>query len=243
MNEEGRSEVNTEALIEKFKKAEKGRTVARRTITLTLILIVLSFVYMIWTAVGDFRDEGIPKFGAALSAEATDYMPEVSKRVQQMTDHLIPIYLDEFAKVYSRDEEKFAEIVADEFGKLEQSANANWPKMESAIAELVVAQEETARKSLEEIISEEEMIEVSMAYQKALVNYLQDFFETHFTEHIATGDEILVKLEQVAQTEPNMPPDNSQYILGMFLELLGMEMQSDVADFDYLDEIYFGNEF
>ena len=64
-----------------------------------------------------------------------------------------------------------------------------------------------------------------MAYQSALEDHLESIFRIQFEVQIETGENIINNLILLAQYEPNSEAKGYQYILGMFLELLGMDIQ------------------
>lgn len=228
----------SEKLIEAYREASQRRSTARRTVTLALICIVVLFGVMIWNEINTFRYHGIPVFSATLSAEATEYMPVVSERVAAMTDKVVNEYINAFSKVYTRDQDKYVQVLSDEFTALDTYSRNAWPAIEEQIAQLVIGQENATREALRGVLTEDDIGEVSMAYRLSMENYLTVMFETEFADQIQVGDQILNNLTDIAMTEPNAEVSDSQYILGMLMELLGLEMQ-DASDAPYSSESQF----
>ena len=97
--------------------------------------------------------------------------------------------------------------------------------MEIAIAQMVLDQGQAIKGALGDILSDEELAHASNAYRQALENNIETMFTEHFREQITAGEEVLRNLQKIAFSEPNLPPDDVQYLIGMLLELLGMQMQ------------------
>ena len=224
------------ALMRQFRAAGGRRNVAKQTITLTILFVVVAFLFAIWQAATGFRDEGLPQFSATLSAEAAEFTPVLAERVKAMADRLVPVYTDAFAAAYADREEAFSEILVDEFAQLERYAHTSWPSIEEALAQLVVDQEVTARNAIKDVISPEQIAQVSMAYRHALESYLASTFEHHFLEHIAVGEDIVANLKKVARTETDVPAEDTQFLMGMMLELLGIMLQQDTGTYNYIVE-------
>ena len=231
---------NVFALMRQFRSAGGRRNVAKRTITLTILFVVVAFLFAIWQAATGFRDEGLPQFSATLSAEAAEFTPVLAERVKAMADRLVPVYTDAFAAAYAAAyadrEEAFAEILVDEFAQLERYAHASWPSIEEALAQLVVDQEVTARNAIKDVISSEQIAQISMAYRHALESYMASTFEHHFLEQIAVGEDIVANLKKVARTETDVPAEDTQFLMGMMLELLGIMLQQDTGTYNYIVE-------
>ena len=209
---------NVSDLMQQFRAAGGRRNVAKQTITLTILFVVVAFLFAIWQAATGFRDEGLPRFTATLSAEAAEFTPVLAERVKAMADRLVPVYTDAFADAYADREEAFAETLVDEF------------------AQLVVDQEVTARNAIKDVISPEQIAQVSMAYRHALESYLASTFEHHFLEQIAVGEDIVANLKKVARTETEVPAEDTQFLMGMMLELLGIMLQQDTGTYNYIVE-------
>ena len=154
-------------------------------------------------------------------------MPVVSERVAEMTDMVVHKYIEAFSNVYAKDQDRYVQTLSDEFVALDQYSKNAWPLIEEQIAELVVAQENATREALRGVLTEEDIGEVSMAYRVSMESYLTVLFETEFSDQIKVGDQILANLTEIAQTEQDAEITDSQYILGMLMELLGLEMQDN----------------
>ena len=216
---------NTSAIAD-YNTARSQQQVAGRIVTVAIILTVAIFIWMIWSQFTDFRDNGIEEFSANLGAEATEFMPTVLDNVSSMTDRLIPVYIDSFSNVMIRDEEKYHNVLFEEFTKLDVYAQETaWPKIEEALAQLVVDQELAMSDALSDVIKREQVAELSEAYRVAMETYMVNFFETTFAEQTETGEAIIAKLEKLAMEDLSDTPTDTPYLLGMFVELLGLQMQ------------------
>ncbi len=235
MSEETPQDSPPESLISRYRTAQGKRRTVRRTISLSILLIVALYIVLIYRSFSDFRNH-LPEFGSELSAEAALLMPQLIDDVQRMIDRLVPFYMDTFARTLSANEEQFRESLTLEFEALDRSAQRSWIKIEEAIAQLVIDQEYAARHALTGLMTEEDISRISNAYRMALERRLERFFAEHLGDHIAVGEGILANLEEISRTETDLPEDDTQFILGMMLELLGLQMQEGRGQYDYILE-------
>ena len=217
-------------LIRAYQDAANQQRLANRIATIAIIATVLLFIYLIWSQFSRFVNEDLTEFSASLGVEATEFMPTVVKGLDEMTGRLVPVYIDSFTTVLERDESKYLEVVQREFQALDAYAvNEAWPKMQEALAQLVVDQETAFKESMQGLMTREQIADLSFAYRDAMEAYLGNTFEAGFTEQTATGEMIITKLEKLATTADEDMPTNSHYIIGMLLELLGLEIQEAAA--------------
>ena len=153
-----------------------------------------------------------------------------------MTERVVPVYLNSFGEALNENEELYVTVLIEEFDKLESYSRESWGKMEIAIAQMVLDQEQAIKGALGDILSDEELAHASNAYRQALENNIETMFTEHFREQITAGEEVLRNLQKIALSEPNLPPDDVQYLIGMLLELLGMQMQVERGAYDYIVE-------
>ena len=230
MTEAPESEPQDTSLIEQYKAAAAKQRLANRGVTLICILIVLGSVYAIWTQITNFRDHGIEPFNARLEQEAAAFMPTVSADASEMINRLVPVYIQSFETVVTRDEKEYRNLVSDEFSKLNQFAQMNaWPNIEAALGQLVADQEQTLTEELGDLLDREQVMEISVAYRFALQSYLKEFYANEFAKHDAIGTEIVNKVVKVADTREAPPTTSSSYIVGLLIELLGLEIQDLAA--------------
>lgn len=217
-----------ERLIEDLRLAQRDRRNARNWMTLMLALIVVIFIYLGVFSVQNFGDEDMDLLAAALADEASRVLPGIQTQLKESANRLVPAYEEAFVDVFTRDREKFEQVVAEEYLKLQQHGKKVGPRIEEAIAQLVIEQEETARQKLSEYISPEQLDRINTAYQEQLTSELERYFETRHGANLVLAENMMEKLAELADSETDLPPADSQYVIGMFLELLGLEMQENV---------------
>lgn len=226
MTEATESEPQELALIAQYKRAAAKQRIANRAVTLICILIVLGSVYAIWTQITNFRDHGIERFNARLEQEAAKFMPTVSADASEMMNRLVPVYINSFETVVERDEGAYRQLLSDEFSTLNLYAQEEaWPMIEQALAQLVADQETVLSTELADLLEREQVLEISVAYRFALQSYLKDFYATQFAEHDAIGNEIVSKIRRIAESNEAPSATNSSYVVGLLVELLGLEIQ------------------
>ncbi len=211
--------------IQRYRGAQRRLRHARRSVTVLVFAIVAAYAWLLWTTYKDFRDNQIPILTAELSAEATAYLPEVSAQMSAMLNRVFPIYVETLVNRYHQDQEKYLIVLTDEFTELERYAKKSWPRMQDALYQMAMDQERAMSKALQDIVPPGQLQAVTEAYRDALQKRLEELFTSHFEEQIQWGDKIIRNLEKMAQSEPHIPKENTRYILGLFLELLGLQIQ------------------
>lgn len=217
-------------VIDRFREAQVAYANARRTIVLTAILVVVVYIAVIITTINNFRTNQIDQFAGVLSEEMSAYLPEAGERVKLLVDRVVPVYSEVLARTFERDQEKYLTVLSDEFQALELYVQESTPRMQEAIAQLVVDQEMAAGEALEKLVPRSELTAASNHYHEALQAKMQEVLTTYFAEHISTSERILRKLNQMASLETEEIPEGGRYTIGMILELLGLEMQENATE-------------
>jgi len=213
-------------LIDELQAAQRDRRNARNVMTAVIAAVVVVYVFLGIKEVNDFQDEELDEFGSALAIEITDLAPQIGEDLGEAFNRLGPVYQEAFVKVFQRDEERYYEVLSDEYIDLQRHAHGAWPKIEEALATLVIEQEDNAREELSRVLDEDMLTEMSIHYNRALEEYLTQYFEGKFAINLDVSEAIIDKLTKIAESENELNPTDSQYTLGLMLELLGLEMQN-----------------
>ncbi|MEO0794173.1 MAG: hypothetical protein AAFX93_03370 [Verrucomicrobiota bacterium] len=222
-------------LIDELQTAQRDRRNARNIMTALIAIVVVVFVFLGIQEVSQFQDEELDKFAEALAIEATDLGPQIGEDISQAFNRLGPVYEKAFVDVFQRDEEQYYTVLSDEYIGLQQHAQSSWPKIEEALAELVVTQEDTARTELAKFVDREKLADLSYHYNQALQDYLSKYMEGRFAVNLEVSEDIVNKLNQIAEDEKDMSPPDTKYTIGLMLELLGLEMQ-EAAEIEFESE-------
>lgn len=225
---EDSSRVSVESLLADYHQVQKQRRTARYLMTLLIAAIVFIFILLGVSAVQNFHENDTDEFAIALGVEAATMSPMVIKELRASTNRAVPKIQEAIAQTFSENEELYVVTLTDNYIALQSYAQARWPLIEQAIAELVVKQEDTARTALSDYISEDKLQDLSLSYEAALSAYMEGFFANNFSGEMVTAEEMVENLQKLAETEPDLPPADSQYLMGMFLELLGLQMQENI---------------
>ena len=223
------------AITDRYRQAVKNLKMARLTVGLLVFCIVLCYAMLLWVTYKDFRDKQLPLLTAELSAEAAAYMPEVADRLSAMLNKVLPIYANTIAEKFNKDQEKYLVVLTDEFSELERYGQKKWPELQEAIAQLALDQEKAVNKALVDIVPPQQLEAVGVAYCGALQKRMEEMFSEHFEKQIMVGEQIINNLIKLAETEPDLPKqDSTNYIFGLLLELLGLQMQyAEGYDYSY----------
>ena len=219
-------------LIDALKEAQQERRHARNWISVLLLVIVAVFGYLGYEAVVGFQsEENMETFGTALQAELEeDLQPILSRELSGMAERVVPAFQDAFSRVVERDAPAYEEMVTTELVALEDHALDAWPLIQEGIAEMVAQQEMTTREALEAYIEPEELRRINAAYSVEVNDAIERMVERNFGTEAILAEDIMMKLELLAEEEPAPGLDDPQFILGMFIELLGYEMQRNAAE-------------
>lgn len=212
-------------LIEELQAAQRDRRNARNIMTALVLIVVVVFIFLGIQEVNKFQEEELDDFAVALSEEAGQMAPVIAKDIGDAFNRLAPVYEQAFVDVFEENEERYYAVLSDEYIGLQQHAQAAWPKIEEGLAELVVAQEETASKELSKYIPRDKLANLSVHYNQALENYLANYMEGKFAVNLEVSQDIINKLSQIAEEEDSLKPNDVKYTLGLMLELLGLEIQ------------------
>lgn len=215
-----------DGLINEYNVALRARKFSRIAFALLVIATVGVYLLLFWQVIVSFRDQGITQVQEELGKELSSYVPTLQRQLQNSSKRIVPAYLEAFSSTWEKDQERYLEVLVDEFAVLERFTQDQTPLVQEAIAQLVLDQEAVAREELAKLFGDEEAFaELSLAYQAAMEDQLAVFFDKHLEEHVAVADSIVRRLETIAASEPDKVED-TQVLIGMMVELLGLEMQS-----------------
>lgn len=212
-----------------YRKACQARNHARFMITAGLILIVAFFIFLDYQEVINFSENRTEEFGAALTQEVGELSPMALESVNATVQRLVPIYTETFYDSVDNNQERFSQVLVEEYQTLQTYAQDSWPAIEVAMAELVATQEDVARHKLLEYVPEDKLVKLSEVYRQSLEKQMNKLFAQNFGESMLVAENIVEKLQKVAALEENMAPKDSQFVLGMLIELLGVQMQINSA--------------
>jgi hypothetical protein len=225
MSDVARPAAEADHLIHRLKSAQRSRRTARNLMTLLIVGVILVFLGLWYFAFDSFDEQKQAALMDALTEEATYLMPEVQDQLVAAGERLIPAYRDAFSQTFAENEQAYYDLVETEFAKLEEHGQEAWPRIQQAINDLLFEQEQTVRTKLSEYLSDEELDALTQQYNEELSARLERYFRMRHSENIVLAEGLFDKLEALAEAEGSLPQADTQYIIGMFVELLGIEMQ------------------
>ncbi|WP_309386292.1 hypothetical protein [Cerasicoccus frondis] len=212
-------------LIEELQSAQRDRRNARNIMTALVLIVVVIFIFLGIQEVNEFQEEELDDFALALGDEVSQMAPKIGQDLSDAFNRLAPAYEAAFVEVFEENEELYYEVLSDEYIGLQLHAQAAWPKIEEALAKLVIEQEETASAELSKFIPRDKLANLSIYYNEALENYLAEYMEGKFAVNLEVSQDIINKLNQIAEEEESLKPTDVKFTLGLLLELLGLEIQ------------------
>lgn len=213
-------------LIHAYHLSLKSRAVARRCTSLLVLGVVFVFIGLLWAEFNDFRYRQMPAFCTALSNEAANMTPGLSKDLMQVVNRVYPYYQNVFEQMFQRDLPTFESELHEQLDQLDAFAQGEWPQIEAGVNDLIITTEEVSTEALTKILSPEDARAVSDSYAEAIGAKLTDYFDTRLQKHVAVARNIGSQLDQISTMEPDMKrPIELNEALGLLLELSGIELQ------------------
>lgn len=214
-------------LIRAYRESVRSRAVSRRASTLLVMGVIFVFLGLLWAEFNDFRYRKMPEFMSALTTQASEMAPILSKDLMDLANRVYPYYTDVFYQMFQRDMPAFQKELDEQYKQLETFAQGEWPAIEQGIADLIITTEETSLAELNRIISPDDAVAVSHAYAGVIGEKLTDYFNTRLHKHVEVAKNIGSQLDQITHLEPDMNrPIELTEALGILLELSGIELQN-----------------
>lgn len=222
-----------EQLMFALSQAQRDRRAARNWMSILLLVVLAVFLYLGYVTVQTFSTDDVrmEAFYQALEAELSDDLgPLLESELREAAETVLPAYQDALTRVVERDADKYSEMLGEEFVELEAHLYTVWPKIQEGIAEMAIQQEEVTRNALMEYISPDQLYLINEAYSRELNLQMEQMIEQNFGQEIIIGQNLFDKLALLAAEVEDPGLDDTQFILGMMIELLGYEMQANAAE-------------
>jgi len=228
-NDEDVVAMKPEELIDAWRKAERGRVVARRSVVLLIIVVIAVHVWLLCGVFTDFRDNKIPEFTEEITSEGARICSQLAPDLTDMANRLYPYCVSAFQKRMEKDWPVVRSLALSEMDKLSDHADKRWPDIEDGIVDVLSVSESAIEEELAAILGPEEAGKVASAYDEALKEEYPVVFSGALKEHIALAEGIGTKLERMLDAEPDIQPEiDMQEALGVMLELIGTELQKGI---------------
>ena len=220
---------DAQELIAAWRRAEKSRAVARRSVTLVVLGVIAVYGCLIWTVIQDFRTRRLPEFTAALSMEAGNLAPGLVADSRAIVNRVYPVYVQAFQNMFERDMDKMKDLVSSEMSTLNAYAQSKWPDIERETMNVVIASEEVVLEELGRFMTPAEAKRTTEAYSAALGTKYEALLSTTLKEHANIASEIGENLDRIAATEPDIQkPVSMNCAVGMLLERAGTGLQTSL---------------
>ena len=218
-----------ESVKDQYEESIKKLRIARKTITVSLVAVILLALMSIWSAANGFMDEGLPEFANELHRGIHPVAVSHLDDVQDAIGEVFPVYSKEFQEMFSKNLPLMEAALDSELTKLEAYAQKRWPDFQNSIERLAFDQERLVVESLEKIVGEDRAAHVNKMYEDEIRRRVEDFFLNNLVEHQDVIDDIRANLDKLARTEPDIiPPVELHEAIGVLLELAGVKLQQGI---------------
>ncbi|MCC5788900.1 MAG: hypothetical protein JJT75_04650 [Opitutales bacterium] len=211
-----------------FQQAQKSNRKARRIVLLLVLLPVVLFVLLGYQRIVNFIERDSPKLVAQVSAELAEgpYLANLQNALRDAFEELLPAYQTAFAEMIERDTELWEQTAREEYLKTEAYAQEVFPHIEDALREMLENQEELLRNELSKYIDSAQLDNFS----ESLLDALEAEMVRYYTERVLLRwenltENIVDQLFALSEQEKTLDTENMPVLLGMILELIGLELQ------------------
>lgn len=218
--------VDKQEMIEEYRRAVRQGVTARWVVMGLLVLVVLFNVRSVSNSAKDFLANGWEDFGNALTTELANTAPQWKDQAVGMVERVVPAYADAISTSFEQQSPQLEREVRRELARLEAHAQSRWPEIEKAVADLAISQEEVIRDGLTGILSAADAESMSEMYGAALVNEMNSLLQGKLMAHVDVSRQIGENLHEMLAAAPaSTEPVDSQELLGVMLELAGLQLQ------------------
>lgn len=218
--------VDQQQMIQEYRQAVRQGVTARWVVIVLLIGVVLFNVRSVHNDAKDFLANGWEEFGDALTTELANTAPLWKEQAAGMAERVVPVYADAISTSFEQQSPALEREMRRELAQLEAHAQARWPEIERAVADLAISQEEIIRDGLNSVLTEGEAENVSEMYGEALIGEMNSLLQGRLMAHVDVSREIGENLHTMLAAAPAQPgPVDRQELLGVMLELAGLQLQ------------------
>lgn len=226
-----------EAQIDAFQAAKAAYRKARLIGLLLILAPIVVFTFLGWRMVTHFIDHDVDVLLGHLQEEVVhgELTENVKKRLQRSFDRLLPLYRETLLTSLEENQDAWLMAMDQEVEATRRHGEEAMPLIEDSIAMALAGIEEMVREELGKFIEPDALADIATRILTALDDQLTEFYSAHFLferEPIAEG--IVDKLVALAESEPRLEDDDTVSLIGMILELIGLEIQAYAASLENL---------
>lgn len=216
------------ACIEAYQKSVQELSIARKTITVSLVGVILLSVVVLCFSASNFMKKGVPEFTTAFREGIAPVASQNIERIRLMAGNLYPVYADAFQKMFDQDLPKMEEEFHRQMEGLDKYAQGRWPLFQKDLNKIIYDQEAYITQQMRTLVGEKQAKEVAHMYRTSAVQKITEHLLIGLTDHQIVLDEIRENLDRIVFTEPDIvPPVNVQEAIGMLVELAGVNLQKE----------------
>ena len=218
----------SDSAIELHRQSLKKLRRARKTITVSLVSVILLSIVCLYSSTSHFVSSRMPEVAVELQKSVAPVAAKNISELHNVVDYLYPIYTKEFQTMLETSFPEMKQTLFNELKLLEGYAQGRVKEIEESVSVMAFNQQVLIHEKLVELVGEDEADRVSELYKSAVRERLQTFLLDHLVEHQDVVDSIRKNLDKLARTEPDiLPPIELQEAIGMFLELAGIQLQEE----------------
>jgi len=220
-------QIDADKLITAYKESIQKSSRARRTVAILHIATYLIFLFAIYQSFRTFTEYRLPELWQTVGIELSSDSDQYARQLLFAAHKVSPAYWTSFKRQFTKDWPKYEGDVKQELETLTKYVGKRWPRFESALKEMALAQHKIIQKELGISLGPERAHKIAMAYRKAVKERFRALLATWIKQHIEVGSQLESNFRILLSTEPDIPrPIAQREALGLFLELIGLELQA-----------------
>lgn len=210
-------------VIENYQLAQKQQSSARTIIAIITLFILGVYVGLIWNSLNNFKHNKLPDLSQEVTFDKGILHDTMFKHLSTSLNYLAPSYTEAYQKAFVRDKSIYGDVITQEFRKLESYIQSITPTIEKSIKHLLTEQEYALQKELKPFFNKDQQDFIIAQYTQALEARV---YSLHLREDAFNQTVRKSSIQRpIGCSEEDHFLTSSQYSIGLFLELLGLEMQ------------------
>lgn len=212
-----------DTVIESYQLAQKQQSSARTVIGIITLFILGVYIGLIWNSLNNFKHTKLPDLSQEITFNTNILSDIMFKHLGTSLNYLAPTYTKAYQETFLRDKSIYGDVIAEEFRKLELYLKKTSPAIDENINGILESQEQALISQLKPYFSKSQQALIASTYKERLKNNLYTLKLNDDSFNLSLQESSIQR--PIIQSDKEHFMTSSQYSVGLFLELLGLEMQ------------------